>query len=187
MLPCCSPGGASSIAETRGKLACAGYHYRGIKQNCASFLEQFPLCVIKVWYNQCVLRLWTLFPDPDVTRAYRHKYPCHQMWLVSIDSRGFVLCLFTNIFLIMTVLFTRLFFAWLSSPYQAVSLSSKVLRSELSYFRSSHSFSSAVWTTTSDQSFEIIDFKSHSATCAHYVTTTNSPWVLQSARSLNWT
>lgn len=164
---------------------CAGYCYHSIKQNCASFLEQFPLCVIKMWYNQSVLRLWTLFPDPDVTQGYRSKYPCHQMWPVSIDSRGFILFIFTNIFLIVIVLFTRLFFTWLSSLYQAISLSSKVLRSELSYFRSSHFFSSTVWTTTSDQSFEIIDFKSHSATCAHYITTTNSPSVFQSARSLN--
>lgn len=119
--------------------------------------------------------------------GYRSKYPCHQMWSVSIDSSSFVLCLFTNIFLIMIVLFTRLFFTLLYSPYQGISFSSKVLRSELSYFRRSHSFSSTVWTTTSDQSFETIDFKSHSATCAHYVTTTNRPWVVESARSLSQT
>ena len=161
------------------------YSYYRIKQHCASLLEQFPLCVIKVWYNQNVLRPWALFPDPGTTRGYRGKYPCHQVWPICIYSSSFVLCLFTNIFLITIVLFTRLFFALLSSLYQAVSLSSKVLRSELSYFRSSHSFSSAVWTTASDQSSEIVDFKSHSATCAHYVATTNSRGVLQSARSLN--
>lgn len=97
-------------------------------------------------------------------------------------------CVFSQTsFLIMIVLFTRLFFSLLYSPYQGISFSSKVLRSELSYFRRSHSFSSTVWTTTSDQSFEIIDFKSHSATCAHYVTTTNRPWVVESARSLSQT
>lgn len=167
-------------------MRCAGYCYHSIKQNRASFLEQFPLCVIKVWYNQSVLRVWTFFPDLDMM-GLQKQIPRHQMWSVSIDSSSFVLCLFTNIFLIMIVLFTRLFFTLLYSPYQGISFSSKVLRSELSYFRRSHSFSSTVWTTTSDQSFEIIDFKSHSATCAHYVTTTNSPWVMESARSLSQT
>lgn len=84
-------------------------------------------------------------------------------------------CPFTNIFLIMVVLFKGLFFTWLSSLYQAISLSSKVLRSELSCFRRSHSFSSTVWATTSDQSFEIVDFRSCSATCAHCVITTTAP------------
>lgn len=54
--------GDSSIAEM---MSCAGYCYHSIKQNCASFLEQLPPSVTETWYNQSVLRLWTLFPDLD--------------------------------------------------------------------------------------------------------------------------
>lgn len=76
---------------------------------------------------------------------------------------------------------------WLSAPVSGSIFVLKGRGSELLYFRSSHSFSSAVWTTTSDQPFEIIDFKSLSAPCACYVTTRTNTWVLQSAGSLNQT
>ena len=76
----------------------AGCFYYSIKQNWASSLQQFPLCVIKVCSSQRVLSLQTLYPDPRMRQGYRSKYCWQPMWPVSILCGGFVLSFHSHLF-----------------------------------------------------------------------------------------